>query len=94
MKCIACELNTKPIFRSLYSVIRATSSSVFLLQLNITRFEYNLYLLAITHRLPEFSCAVSDIKNYIKAMQLNSLKVEALTKYKELYAFSQTVDWF
>ena len=52
---------------------------MFLLQLSITRFEYNLYLLAITHRLPDFSCAVSDIKNYIKAMQLNSLKVEALT---------------
>ena len=74
--------------------MRATSSSVFLLQLNITRFEYNFYLLAITHRLAEFSCAVSDIKNCIKAMQLNSLKVEALTKYKELYAFSQTVNWF
>ena len=67
---------------------------MFLLQLNITRFEYNFYLLAITHRLAEFSCAVSDIKNYIKAMQLNFLKGEALTKYKELYAFSQTVDWF
>ena len=44
---------------------------MFLLQLNITRFEYNLYLLAITHRLPEFSCAVSDIKNNVKSTGLD-----------------------
>ena len=76
MKCIACELYTKPIFRLLYSVIRATSSSVFLLQLNITLFEYNLYLLAITHRLPEFSCAVSDLKDYIKSTRLDGCSFE------------------
>ena len=71
MKCTACELNTKPMFRLFYSVIRATSSSVFLLQLNVTLFEYNLFLLAITHRLPEFSCAVSDLKDYIKSTRLD-----------------------
>ena len=71
MKCIACELNTKLIFRSLYSVIRAKSSSVFLLQLNVLLFEYNFYLLTITHRLPEFSGAVSDIKNNIKSTRLD-----------------------
>ena len=70
MKCTACELYTKPMFRSLYSVIRATSSSVFLLQLNITLFEYSLYLLAITHRLPEFSCVVSDLKIILSRLNL------------------------
>ena len=76
MKCIACELYTKPTFRSLYSVIRATSSSVFLLQLNVTLFEYNLFLLAITHRLPEFSRAVSDLKDYIKSTRLDGCSFE------------------
>ena len=76
MKCIACELYTKPMFRLLYSVIRATSSSVFLLQLNITLFEYNLFLLAITHRLPEFSCVVSDLKDYIKSTRLDGCSLE------------------
>ena len=76
MKCIACELYTKPMFRLLYSVIRATSSSVFLLQLNVTLFESNLFLLAITHRLPEFSCAVSDLKDYIKSTGLDGCSFE------------------
>ena len=76
MKCIACELYTKPMFRFLYSVIRATSSSVFLLQLNVALFEYNLFLLAITHRLPEFSCAVSDIKNDTKSTRLDGCPFE------------------
>ena len=76
MKCIACELYTKPMFRLLYSVIRATSSSVFLLQLNITLFEYNLFLFAITHRLPEFSCAISDLKDYIKSTRLDGCSFE------------------
>ena len=76
MKCIACESYTKPMFRSLYSVIRATSSSVFLLQLNITLFEYNLFLLAITHRLSEFSCVVYDLKDYIKSTRLDGCSLE------------------
>ena len=77
MKCIACELYTKPMFRLLNSVIRAkTSSSVFLLQLNITLFEYNLFLLAITHRLPEFSCAVSALKDFIKSTRLDGCSFE------------------
>ena len=62
--------------RLLYSVIRARSSSVFLLQLNVTPFKYSLYLLAITHRLPEFSCAVSDIKNFIKSTRLDGCSLD------------------
>ena len=70
------ELNTNTIFRSLYNVIRATSSSAFLLQLKVTLFEYNLYLLAITHRLPEFSCAFSDIKYYVKSTRLDGCRLD------------------
>ena len=57
---IACELNTKPIFRSLYSVIR-------------TWVKYNPPWInpLRSHRLLQFSCAVSDIKNNIKSTRFD-----------------------